>query len=107
MKQINTFINEGQTQGYYCSDDLKNCKYALVNPYGLVELFTEDGLKKHIKELEDYLDDGDSLNIDEIEEDLSMYEELLSIDKTNIWVGLSGPARNDGEIKGVCGIKYK
>lgn len=72
----------------------KNIKYAVVFPYGAIEMFTEKGLAKVINEWE-----GD-------EDDLTTYIELQSLDKRGEWVHLSGPYRKNSDLTGPIGIKY-
>ncbi len=81
--------------GFYNITNIdKSIKYALVFPYGGIEMFTEDGLANVINNWE-----GD-------EDDLITYEELQSLDKTGEWVSLSGPIRTNSDLDGTIGIKY-
>lgn len=118
MKSLNTSIieklvinkNIKSDNGYYNTDDLK-IKYVIVYPNGYVEFFRDENtinniIKEIQKEIDNISDDGD-YDIDEMEESIGTYEELLDINEIRLWKDLSGPINDKSKIRSTYGIKLK
>lgn len=132
MKNLNTYINEFRYDGnkhHTQTQPLIQLKkgdwnpylkestvdYAIVHPEGLIELFSESGLKDRIQEFES-LDPKSPNNFPNseyidasCEQTKELYIKLLSIKKYNEWVALDefDSIDDGGVLNTPIGIKYK
>ena len=102
-----------KSQGFHTSTGdqlLKDAEYAIVYPYGDIEFYDETYIKDGIEELNKEINkeiNSENDSYDEIEEQLTMYEELLDLEP-NVWSSISGPYNSNGkDLKGTIAIKYK
>lgn len=95
MKTLNTYVNEWVMSdgmnihidnGNCILNDANNIDYMIISPGGTIYAYSEFGVKKLIKEIEE--NNGDEIWLD------TLYE-LLDIDKYNEFVLLSGYTSND------------
>lgn len=98
-----------KSQGFHTSTGdklLKDAEYAVVYPYGDIEFYDETYIKDGIEELNKEINSGND-SYGELEEQLTLYEELLDIEP-NVWTSISGPYNSNGkDLKDTIAIKYK
>ncbi len=116
MKTFKEIVNEKllvnknfKSQGFHASTGdklLKNAEYAVIYPYGDIEFYDETYIKDGIEELNKEINSGND-SYGELEEQLTLYEELLDLEP-NVWTSISGPYNSNGkDLKGTIAIKYK